>query len=275
MHLKKGIVLVLSLLCFQKSFAADVALKLPLLVIGASYSEGKPPFNNGIAPFDGNAVGFGSYLSLGEALARNEELRGFIINEAQAGASTFARQVCSPGAATCDAAGWDSYQTQFLKALTRVALPPSFTLYNAKYVVITTPNDCLHSGAMGVPQPQAQPCTYAQMNAMVDRLVALGNFAFSKGVTPIYDIYPRYENLDLNLFRSLYGLQWVIGAQDYNTLRNLSQSRLKAELPGALVLDIWKDFVHFGDGIHPDYKTARNAARIIVRQLRALESGKH
>jgi hypothetical protein len=84
MHLKKGILLVASLLCLQKSFAADAALQLPLLVIGASYSEGKPPFNNGIAPLDGSAVGFGSYLSLGEALTRNEELPGFVINEAQA-----------------------------------------------------------------------------------------------------------------------------------------------------------------------------------------------
>lgn len=274
MCLKKWLVLVVSLLCLQKSFAADPASQLPLLVIGASYSEGKTPFNNGIAPLGGASVRFGSFLSLGEALTRNDELPGFVINEAQAGATTFARHACPPGAAVCGAAGWDSYQTQFQKALTRVVLPPSFTQYNAKYVVITTSNDCLHSGAMGVPQSQAQPCSYAQMNATVDRLVALGNFAFSKGIIPVYDVYPRYENLDLNLFRSLYGQLWVIGAQDYNTLRDLSQSRLKAELPGALVLDIWKDFVHIGDGIHPDYKTARNAARIIARQLKELDNGR-
>ena len=274
MNLEKWIIFAVGLLCLQKSFAADAASQLPLLVIGASYSEGKPPFDNGIAPLGGSAVGFGSYVSLAEALTRNEELPGFVINEAQAGAGTFARHVCPPGAAVCGAAGWDSYQTQFQKALTRVALPPGFTQYNAKYVVITMSNDCLHSGAMGVPQPQAQPCTYAQMNDAVDRLVALGNFALSKGITPVYDVYPRYENLDLNLFRSLYGQQWVIGAQGYNTLRSLTQSRLKAELPGALVLDIWKDFTHIGDGIHPDYKTAKNAARIIARQLKALDYGR-
>ncbi|HYD81240.1 MAG TPA: hypothetical protein VEC06_15650 [Paucimonas sp.] len=260
-------------MCFQTALAADKASQLPLLVIGASYSEGKTPFNNGVAPLGGIAVGFGRYLSLGEALARNDELPGFVINEGQAGAGTFARPYCAPGAASCGPAAWDSYQTQFQKALSRVALPPSFAQYNAKYVVVTIANDCLHADAFGIPQSQSQPCTYAQMNATVDRLVALGNSALAKGITPIFDVYPRYESLDLPLFRSLFGLQWVIGAQDYNTLRNLAQSRLKSELPGALVLDIWKDFTHIGDGIHPDYNTARNAARIIARKLKELDSG--
>ena len=74
------------------------------------------------------------------------------------------------------------------------------------------------------------------------------------------------------MFRSLFGLQWVIGAQDYNTLRDLAQNRLRAELPGALVLDIWRDFTHMGDGIHPDFKTATNAARIITNKLKELDA---
>jgi hypothetical protein len=146
------------------------------------------------------------------------------------------------------------------------------TQYNARYVVITAPNDCLHSGAIGVPQAQAQPCTYAQMYAVVDRLIALGNLALSKGITPVYDIYPAYERLDLNLFRSQYHVAWVIGAQDYNTLRDLEKNRIRTELPSALVLDIWKDFNHIGDGLHPDFKTATNAARIIARKLKELDS---
>ena len=267
MDIKKWFILALSLLCFQKSFAAAGPSQLPILVIGASYSEGKTPYNNGIAPLGGNNVNYGSYLSLGLALTRNEELPGFVINEAQAGSTTFARHACPPGSPTCGAAGWESYQAQFNKALSRVAMPPTFTQYNAKYVVITSPNDCLHSGAIGIPQAQALPCTYADMNATVDRLIAVGNSALSKGITPIYDIYPHYEALDLNLFRSIYGQNWVIGAQDYNTLRDLSRTRLKAELPGAVVLDIWKDFVHIGDGIHPNYDTINRAARIIVKTI--------
>jgi len=273
MSLKHLLVLFATALCFHEVFAADGSSQYPLLVIGASYSEGKPPFNNGIAPLGGIAVGYGSYLNLGEALTRNEELPGFVINEAQAGATTFARSQRPPGAPVCSQAAWDSYQTQLQKALARVALPPTLTQYNAKYVLVTAGNDCLHSGAIGVPQAQAQFCTYADMTASVDRLVALGNFALSRGITPIYDVAPRYDRLDLNLFRAQYHLAWVINEQDYNTLRNLAQSRLKAELPSALVLDIWKDFTHIGDGIHPDYKTATNAARIVARTLKERDNG--
>lgn len=248
--------------------AKDKPSQLPLLVIGASYAEAATPFNNGLAPLGGIAVGFGSYLSLGNALTRSELLSGYVINEGQAGAGTFARPFCAPGAPTCGPAGWESYQTQLQKAMARVALPPSFNTYNAKYVVITTSNDCLHADAFGIPQSQSQPCTPAQMNQSVDRLIALGNHALSHGITPIYDVHPRYERLDLPLFRSLFGLAWVIGQHDYNALRNLAQTRIRAELPNAVVLDMWQDFVHIGDGIHPNPESARRAAKVVAQELR-------
>ena len=39
--------------------AKDKASERPLLVIGASYAEGKTPFNNGQAPLGGISVGLG------------------------------------------------------------------------------------------------------------------------------------------------------------------------------------------------------------------------
>ena len=274
MNLKKYAAVALACLSVQAALAKERPSQLPLLVIGASYAEGKTPFNNGIAPLGGISVGLGSYLSLGHALTRSELLPGFLINEAQAGAGTFARPYCAPGAATCGPAGWESYQTQLEKALARVAVPPTFTSVNAKYVVITVPNDCLHADALGVPQSMSQPCTPAQMNASVDRMIALGQFALSKGVTPIYDVYPRYHSLDLPLFRSLFGLAWVIGEYDYNQLRDLSRTRLQAELPSAVVLDMWKDFSHLGDGIHPDYATTKRAARLVAQTLIRRDAGR-
>jgi hypothetical protein len=266
---KKWAALAAVLLALQPALgdAKEKASQAPLLVIGASYSEGKAPFNNGLAPLGGISVDFGSYLSLGHALTRSELLPGHLINEAQGGATTFARPYCPPGSNVCGPAAWDSYQTQLDKALARVALPPTFSTYNAKYVVITTSNDCLHADAFGIPQSQSQPCTLAQMNASVDRLVALGQYALAKGVTPVYDQYPRYSSLDLPLFGSLFGLAWVINEADYNTLRDLSRTRLQAELPAAIVLDIWKDFTHRGDGIHPDDATTRRAAKLIAQEL--------
>ena len=248
--------------------AKDKASERPLLVIGASYSEGKTPFNNGLAPLGGISVGFGSYLSLGHALIREPLLPGHLINEAQAGATTFARPYCAPGAPTCGPASWDSYLTQFERALARVAQPPTFTTYNARYVVITTPNDCLHADSSGIPQSQAQPCTPAQLNAVADRLIAVGQAALAKGITPVYDTYPRYQDLDLPLFRNSFGLAWVIGESDYGMLRDLCRTRIAAEVSGAVVLDIWKDLRHIGDGIHPDEATVKRAARAVAQELK-------
>jgi hypothetical protein len=267
MKLKQWAGLALCVAACHAAMAKDKASQLPLLVVGASYAEGKTPFNNGIAPLGGISVGFGSYLSLGQALTRTNPLPGYVINEAQGGAGTFARPYCAPGAPACGPAGWESYQTQFQKALARVAQPPSFNTYNARYVVITMSNDCLHADAFGIPQNQSQPCTAAQMNQTVDRLVALGQDAVAHGLTPIYDVMPRYEKLDLPLFRSLFGLAWVIGEADYNQLRQLGRTRIGAEVPKAVVVDMWKDFVHMGDGIHPTPETAKRAARIVADEI--------
>lgn len=267
MKLTQWVGLTVALSVCHSALAKDKPSQLPLLVIGASYAEGKTPFNNGVAPLGGVSAGLGSYLSLGQALTRTHSLPGYVINEAQAGGGTFARPYCAPGAPSCGPAAWDSYQTQFQKAVARVAYPPSFNTYNAKYVVVTMSNDCLHADAFGIPQSQSQPCTPGQMNQTVDRLVALGNDALSKGITPIYDIYPRYDKLDLPLFRSLFGLAWVIGEADYNNLRQLVKTRVPAEVHGAVMLDIWKDFEHLGDGIHPTPKTTRAAAQMIADEL--------
>ncbi|NRF70007.1 SGNH/GDSL hydrolase family protein [Aquincola sp. S2] len=267
MNLKKWTTLATACAAMAAVQAKDKASDLPLLLIGGSYSEGKTPFNNGIAPLGGISVGFGSYISLGTALIRDERLPGYVINEGQAGATTFPRPYCPPGSPTCGPASWDGFQTQFDRALARVALPPTFTTYNARYVVITAPNDCLHADAFGVPQALSQPCTPAQINGVADRLIAVGQSALARGLTPIYDVHPRYEDLDLPLFRSMFGLAWVIGETDYRALRDLVRMRLRAELAGALVLDIWKDFRHGGDGVHPDAATVRKAARTIAQEI--------
>lgn len=271
MRLKKWMSLAFTALTLSSALADTSSpprpSQLPLLLIGASYAEGKTPFNNGVAPLGGVSVGLGSYLSLGQALTRVPLLPGYVINEGQAGATTFGRAACAPGAGTCGPATWDSYGGQLQKALARVAVPPGFSTYNARYVVILSPNDCLHADTFGVPQAATQPCSAAQLSQVADRLVAVGNQARAAGLTPIYDVMPRYRQLDLNLFRSLYGLAWVIGEADYNTLRQLTSSRIRAEVPGAIVLDIWRDFVHLGDGIHPTPETSRRAAQVIAGAL--------
>ncbi|TAK96520.1 MAG: SGNH/GDSL hydrolase family protein [Aquabacterium sp.] len=270
MNMKQWMGLAATALAIQPAMADTPSTspsRLPLLIIGASYAEGKTPFNNGVAPLGGISVGLGSYLSVGQALTRNPLLPGYVINEGQAGATTFGRSNCAPGASTCGPATWDGYAVQLQKALARVAVPPNFTTYNAKYVLIMPPNDCLHADAFGVPQATTQPCSAAQINQVADRLIAVGNQAHAAGLTPIYGAMPTYKQLDLPLFRNLYGLAWVIGEADYGAMRAITSARIRSEVPGAIVLDIWKDFAHIGDGIHPTPETARRAAHIIAQSL--------
>ncbi|MCB0370417.1 MAG: hypothetical protein KDD45_13585 [Bdellovibrionales bacterium] len=261
-------ILILTISMFGLTVLANTSLTdYPLLVIGASYANGSTPFNNGQSPLGGISVNFGSYVSLGQALIRNRQLPGYVINEAEAGATTFSRSWCPTGATICGPAGWDSYETMLNKALSRVALPPTFTEYNAKFVVISMANDCLHSDAFGVPQSETSPCTHEQINQAIDRMIAVGNSAISKGVTPIFEVLPKYQDLDLNLFKSLFGLEWVIDEASFNYLRDQMKSRITNELPQAVILNVWKKFVHIGDGLHPSPHTSKRAAKVIAEYI--------
>jgi hypothetical protein len=123
----------------------------PILLIGASWLNGTTPFNDQLeAPIGGIAVNFGSYLSLGDALI---SIGKFVVNEAQAGGTTFDAQFCLPE--FCLPGSWQGYSTQLQKATARVAIPnpadpTQIVGYNASYVVISSANDCLHSGACGM-----------------------------------------------------------------------------------------------------------------------------
>lgn len=265
--LKKLVVVVMGILMIAgTAVAAQEDVNKPLLLIGASYADGRLPFNDAlVAPVFGISVGLGSYLSLGDALIRDSRLPGYVINEAQAGATTFDRLGCNPGPG-CSAGQWQGYSKQLAKAKARVTVPGTPVIL-AKYVLITLANDCLHSDAFGVPQNQTAPCTQADMNAYMDRLLAVGRQALNAGLTPIFDIYPAYGDLNLPLMAQVFGLNWVVSEGSYNALRDLQRMRIAAELPGAVMLDMWANFEHMGDGIHPNDKTSRKAAAMIAQYI--------
>lgn len=263
----------LSLLLSSNSIAQQPP-EPALLIIGGSYANASVPFNDNLdALFGGIAVNFGSFLSLGNALARDPRLPGYVLNEAQAGATSFDRSNCNPGP-QCGPASWQGFETQLKKAVARVRNPFVPGLYNAKYVVISEPNDCLHSDAFGIPQNQTSPCTPAQMNAFIDRLIAVGRQALDMGITPIYSAYPKYSDLDLPKVQAAFGLYWVIDETSFNELRELHRTRLQNELSGAVVLDIWNKFEDIGDGLHPNDKTVKKAAAIIAQYITAQKPDK-
>jgi hypothetical protein len=85
------------------------------------------------------------------------------------------------------------------------------------------------------------------------------------GGVPVYDITPRHQDLDLPLFGSTCGPAWVITEPDYRTLRDLGRTRIRADLPSALRLDIWKDFKHAGDASTPTTPRRRRQRRRLHR----------
>lgn len=267
-----GILFLFSCLLSHEAWA-ERTLNPAILVVGASFESASTPFNDRLeAPFGGIAVNVGSYLSLGNALVRSPILDGFVVNEAQAGATSFDRLGCNPGP-NCGPAGWQGFEKQFAKALARVTVrnpanPSQILSYNADYLVVGTGNDCLHSDSFGVPQDQAVKCSVTELNAYVDRLLAVGNAALSLGITPVYYSMPAYDDVDLPLMASLSGFRWIMNEQEYNQMRALIRSRITAELPGALFVDAWENFTHIGDGIHPSPHTAEWAAHRIAHAVR-------
>lgn len=260
MKYRNVFILTIILTLPQLSAHALDEAEVPILIVGASYANGKMPFNDGlISPLFGIAINAGSYLDLGQGLSHRKRL---VINEAQAGATTFERLGCNPGP-QCGPGKWDSYTTQFQRALARVANPATPGIFNANYVLISTPNDCLHSDAFGIPQTETSPCTQQERDDVATRLIDLGHEAISSGITPIYSIYPEYQDLNLPLAIQLAGLLWEIDEHDYNDLRNVISVRIAAELPEALLVDSWAGFEHLGDGIHPDTNTTMIAIRRI------------
>jgi lysophospholipase L1-like esterase len=242
----------------------------PVLIIGASYANASTPINDNLdAPLGGIAVGLGDFLSLGNALVRNRKLSGHVINEAQAGATTLDRIACNP--VCVQGVEWQGYDKQLTKALSRVSFGVP-AIINADYVIISFANDCLHSDAFGIEQGDTAPCEIAEINALADRYIALGQRILGLGLTPVFIKAPTYEQLDLQLFAQLAGLLWATDKSHYDELTSVVQSRIENELPDAVQLNAWKKFAHLGDGIHPNRKSTVRAAKHIAKFVRKQEN---
>lgn len=250
--------------------AATVDSTDALIIIGSSYANGTTRIDdNQFGSLFGLAVASGGYLSLGDALVRTKKLNGLVINEASVGSTTFDRFSCL----TYECLPFGKllgYETQFNNALNRTAiydpdLPGVISGYNAKYVVIGIPNDCIHSDSFGIPQIDTQPCSIEQINQSADAIINVAKLAESLGMTVIIPLFPRYEALDLELVKQQLGLLWVVDEYQYNSIRSIFKKKFKAELVNSLIVNLWREFENRGDGIHPNRKTVTRAARRIAR----------
>lgn len=267
-------VILLSILACKASLAGTNQQEPApaILLIGSSFANGSTPFDSNLhAPLGGTSVNLGSFLSLGNALVRSRYLAGHVINEAQAGATSFDRVSCNPGPA-CTNFSWDGLGRQFTKALARVSVPDAnnsgeLAVLNAKYLVISILNDCLHSDAFGIPMSETQECSVEEMNDAIDNVIDVANRAGDIGLTPIVISMPEYQKMDLETFRVAAGLSWVISEGNYNLFTDLRDERISAEVPGVILVNAWQKFTPLADGLHPNRKSTINAARKIVKAI--------
>jgi len=247
---------------------------VPILVIGASYAEGKLPLDDMMqGPFGGSSVGFGSYMDLGDALSRRGK---FVVNEAQAGATATDRSMCL--AEFCLPVGWLGYAGQLAKALARVAIPdpadPTQLLgYNAEYVYFGLVNDCMHSGAAGVPQLESEPCDEAQIEEFLDEVIDAAADATALGLVPVFPKYPEYGDIDLSIQAAATGLTWYADEAQWNLLAEMWHERLAEDVPGAIIVDAWANMSTLADGLHPTPHSAKRAAKRIINAIKAYEDG--
>ncbi len=243
-----------------------------LLMIGASYESGKTRIDDDkFASLNGMAVGYGDYLALGDAYIREKMSNGLVVNEANVGNTTFNRPTCLYD--SCLPGGdMFGYNEQFERALLRVAIynpedPTVINGYNAKFLFIGIPNDCIHSDALGVPQKEARPCDIDKVNETVNGVVKVANKASDLGITPIIALHPEYHAIDLPLVKKALNLEWVANESEYNLLRNEYSKRVKTEVRNVIVLELWENFKHRGDGIHPSRQTVMKAAKKLAETI--------
>ena len=234
----KKLIAVIAIWLFASTGYADPIEGKPILIVGASLGNGIGPKD---FPFSTN---FGSYCDIGCALQRKDR---FVLNGAQGGAATedYTTTLFGPPIS------FDGYQKQF-EWVTGVAFNFVTGEFNADYLLILMTNDCI-SGASS-----PSPCTLAEVNAFLDIQIDVGQQALDFGIIPVFDIYPAYADMNLQGFLDL-GIPWVIDEAGWNQMRDLHMTRIAAELPGATQVDMWKDYSHLGDGLHPDVETAEAA----------------
>jgi len=237
-----------------------------LLMIGASYESGKTRIDDDyLASLNGIAVGAGSYMALGDAYIREKTSNGLLVNQANVGNTTFDRLSCLYD--SCLLGGeMFGYDEQFERALQRVTIsnienPTKIDGYNAKYLFIGISNDCIHSDAFGIPQKETNPCELEEINETIDRIIEVANKASDLDITPIIALHPESHTLNLPFVKKALNFEWVANEYEYNLLRNEYSRRLKTETNNAIILDIWENFEHRGDGIHPSKQTVMKAAK--------------
>ena len=143
--------------------------------------------------------------------------------------------------------------------------------YNARYVYFSLANDCIHSGAAGVPQAQSAPCSQQEIDELVDRVIEVAEDAMDVGLVPVFSRYPAYNDINLSIQAAATGLTWYANESQWNAIADTFEDRIADELPGAILVDAWRHMEVLPDGLHPTPKSANKAAKRIREAIEEYE----
>ncbi len=221
-------------------------------VIGASYADCSLPLNTPLA-----GVGYAgcSYEALEKKLTKNhiiDKMGMTVQSAAQAGSYSY------------DVAGtdWKGSSSQLHELMMR-----TFWFFDTEqrlqYLVVSIPNDCLHS----------IPCAESDMQSYIDNIKQAVTTATSAGITVIVNGYPEWEGMDLNAAGVAFGLTNLIDEANYKKLSQMHEEQLSA-MSGVVYMKVWKDNFATIDGLHPLPANQMEAADRIARMIKDIEKGK-
>ncbi|WP_016955101.1 hypothetical protein [Catenovulum agarivorans] len=234
----------------QSNIIADV--NNPVIgLIGASYVDPEAAYGNtvGLTALNGS-----SYRGI------NDFLIGETINDPT---GLVFREKAEGGATTDGANGFNSMLGQAQELYEHTTMWGDGS--HLKAAVLFQFNDCKHTIAglcptmedvlAGPIQNTLQTIAYLQQNDVKVFVIKM----------------PAYEDLDLVLTEEIFSQVTpgfaAASEEQYRLLQQAYEQHVYTA-EGVVLIDAWNKFKHMGDGLHPDYKTRKKAAKTIVKSLK-------
>ncbi len=245
--------LLASLTAFSAFAKSEVIVDVnnPVIgLIGASYVDPEASINNtvGLTSLNGSSYrGIADYLKA----TTITKAKGLVYRENAEGGAT--------------SAGDNGFKSMLQQAQELVEHTTQWADgTHMKAAVIFSFNDCKHTLA-GLCPSQSDIISASTNNAL-DTI----NYLKNNNVKVFIVRAPNYDDLDFPLTEQIFsdiipGFQ-MVDEQGYQLLQDTYQEYVH-NIEGVTVIDAWTSFDHIGDGLHPDHKTKRKAARIINKVL--------
>ncbi len=223
-------------------------------LLGASFVDPEAsPYNTvGLTSLNGSSYrGIADYL---KALSIHNA-RGVVYREQAEG-----------GATTSGQNGFLSIQEQAERLVEHTTQWSDGT--HMKVAVIFRFNDCLHTLA-GLCDEQAV------LDGPVANTAQAIQYLQRQGVLVIVPSLLDYEDMDLPLVESIFseispGFK-VASETQYRLYKATFESEIAA-IPGVIMMDLWQGMTHIGDGLHPDHRSKRRAAKKLHKTIKHLLS---